>query len=97
MNWEAPKGSRNSLNPVAPLEHVNCFRATSLTRMASIAGLREIRMPLTLQYGYMARWRRPAGLVRDIIGPMVRAVSNRSGALTKLFRLSSATCSGSVP
>ena len=24
-DWNAPKGSRNSLNPVAPLEHINCF------------------------------------------------------------------------
>lgn len=38
-DWTAPKGSQNSLNPIAPLEHLNCFSYTSLVYMAEIAGL----------------------------------------------------------
>ena len=30
-DWAAPKGSKNSLNPVSPLEHINCFTHTSIT------------------------------------------------------------------
>jgi 2-polyprenyl-3-methyl-5-hydroxy-6-metoxy-1,4-benzoquinol methylase len=38
-DWTAPKGTANSLNMVAPLEHINGFRFKSLERMASLAGL----------------------------------------------------------
>ena len=50
MDWQAPKGTRNSLNPVAPLEHVNFFRRESLARMAGKAGMREVFIPLRQQY-----------------------------------------------
>jgi 2-polyprenyl-3-methyl-5-hydroxy-6-metoxy-1,4-benzoquinol methylase len=50
MDWMAPKGTRNSLNPVAPLEHVNFFRRKSLTTMASTAGMKEVFIPLHQQY-----------------------------------------------
>ena len=39
MNWTAPKGSLDSLNPVAPLEHINYFRPESLLKMAELAEL----------------------------------------------------------
>ena len=42
-NWKAPKGTRNSLNPVAPMEHVNCFSRRSLLRMANLAGLVPVK------------------------------------------------------
>lgn len=38
-DWKAPKGSSNSLNPVAPLEHVNCFKQSSLLALAESCGL----------------------------------------------------------
>jgi 2-polyprenyl-3-methyl-5-hydroxy-6-metoxy-1,4-benzoquinol methylase len=38
-DWDAQKGSENSLNMVAPLEHINSFTFTSLKKMASIARL----------------------------------------------------------
>lgn len=38
-DWTALKGTANSLNMVAPLEHINGFRFKSLERMASLAGL----------------------------------------------------------
>lgn len=48
MDWSAPKGSKNSLNPIAPLEHVNCFSENSLVRMAQICGLDQLKMPLQI-------------------------------------------------
>ena len=38
-DWQAPKGTVNSMNMIAPLEHVNCFNSTSLKKMAQLAGL----------------------------------------------------------
>ena len=38
-DWEAEKDTRNSLNVVAPLEHINCFDHRSLVGMAAKAGL----------------------------------------------------------
>jgi 2-polyprenyl-3-methyl-5-hydroxy-6-metoxy-1,4-benzoquinol methylase len=37
-NWEAPKGTPDSLSPVAPLEHVNCFNNKSLVAFARNSG-----------------------------------------------------------
>jgi 2-polyprenyl-3-methyl-5-hydroxy-6-metoxy-1,4-benzoquinol methylase len=39
-NWTAPKGSRYSLNPIAPLEHINCFNHEVIVKMASGIGLK---------------------------------------------------------
>ncbi|HEU5292737.1 MAG TPA: class I SAM-dependent methyltransferase [Cyclobacteriaceae bacterium] len=39
-DWDAPKGTENSLNIVAPLEHINSFTFTSLNKMASATGLK---------------------------------------------------------
>jgi 2-polyprenyl-3-methyl-5-hydroxy-6-metoxy-1,4-benzoquinol methylase len=54
MDWSASKGTKNSLNPVAPLEHINCYSRTSLVRMANIAGLEEIKLRLKTQYKYLS-------------------------------------------
>lgn len=43
-DWNAPKGSSNSLNPVAPLEHINCFSNFSLVTMARLSGLMSVQM-----------------------------------------------------
>ncbi len=38
-DWTAPKGSKDSLNLIAPLEHINCFNHSSLVVLAQGAGL----------------------------------------------------------
>lgn len=43
-DWQAPKGHFNSLNPVAPLEHLNCFTKYSMDRMAERAGLKNMEI-----------------------------------------------------
>jgi hypothetical protein len=63
MDWTAPYGSRNSLNDTIPLIHVNSFTHRSLVRMAQLAGLEPVNIPLRLQYIYATNWRlyfRPA-------------------------------------
>lgn len=46
-DWQAPKGAPDSLNAVAPLEHLNCFTPDALMTMAAKAGFgpAEIRLP----------------------------------------------------
>lgn len=44
-DWRAKKGTRNSLNPVAPLEHINCFQYGSLVKLAERAGLNSLAVP----------------------------------------------------
>lgn len=56
MDWKAPKGTKNSMNSVAPLEHINCFRKKSLLRMAAAAGIKEVFIPLAMQYQYTTNW-----------------------------------------
>ncbi|MEO7318123.1 MAG: class I SAM-dependent methyltransferase [Chthoniobacteraceae bacterium] len=44
-NWLAQKGSRDSLNAVAPLEHINCFHYHAIVKLAARAGLNEQIVP----------------------------------------------------
>jgi len=77
-DWAAPKGSKHSLNAVAPLEHLNCFPRTALVRMAASAGLRPIRMPLRVQYAASTNWRPFVGALRNLVKPLYRNLqSNR--------------------
>lgn len=45
MDWDAPKDTENSLNAVAPLEHINCFTTQSILTMADRVGLKPVRLP----------------------------------------------------
>ena len=67
-NWEAPKGTRNSLNPVAPMEHVNCFSRRSLLRMADLAGF----VPVKLRTWSLSDRRILECTVRDALLPFYR-------------------------
>lgn len=50
-NWELPSHHPNSLNPIAPLEHINCYNHHSLTYLAESVGLREVQMPKSFPMG----------------------------------------------
>jgi predicted SAM-dependent methyltransferase len=43
-DWSLPARSPESLNDVAPLQHLNCFTFESLVRMGAKAGLREVEI-----------------------------------------------------
>lgn len=56
-DWTAPKYTKNSLNSVSPLEHINCYNRASVIKMAEMAGLQEVRIPIYLQYIYTINWK----------------------------------------
>ena len=72
MDWKSSKDSKNSLNPVAPLEHINFFRRKSLIKMASIAGMKEIFIPIKVQYRYTTNWDGVWGFAKNILMPLYR-------------------------
>lgn len=45
MNWDAPKNHPDSLNIVAPLEHINCFTTKSIIDLAELNGLKWYFLP----------------------------------------------------
>lgn len=70
-DWMAPKGSAWSLNPVSPLEHINCFTHASLTQMANRVGLQRARIPL-LEIAASQKWSSPAAIARNALRPFYR-------------------------
>lgn len=77
-DWEAPKGSRHSLNPVAPIEHLNCYSKRSLETLGRSAGLAEWRPPLratfTAVYGGSAM-----DAAKNTLRPLMRNLGLRGG------------------
>lgn len=84
MDWHAPKGSKNSLNPVSPLEHINCFKRSTLVKMAAQAGLQEAHIPLAIQYAFATNWQLPKPALKNLLLPFTRTVLRRGTYL--LFR-----------
>lgn len=74
MDWKAPRNSNNSLNPVAPLEHINCFRRSSILKMADEAGLNEIFIPIKTQYRFATDWDGIKGIAKNIFRPIYRNI-----------------------
>jgi 2-polyprenyl-3-methyl-5-hydroxy-6-metoxy-1,4-benzoquinol methylase len=74
MDWAADRGAPNCLNAVAPLEHINCFRRKSNLKMASAAGMREVRVPMRTQYAYETDWSDPRKIAANLIRPFYRNV-----------------------
>jgi 2-polyprenyl-3-methyl-5-hydroxy-6-metoxy-1,4-benzoquinol methylase len=81
MDWKAPKGTRNSLNPIAPLEHINYFRRNSLLKMAALAGMKEVVMPMRYKYIFTSNWYRVTRIAKDIFFPMYRNIFKRQNYL----------------
>lgn len=74
MDWTAPKGSKNSLNPVSPLEHINCFNRSAIIRMANLVGLEPVRFPISLQYAHSTNWIRVKPVIKNILRPIYRNI-----------------------
>jgi len=72
MDWKAQKGSKKSLNPVAPLEHINFFRRASLVKMASEAEMEEVFIPAIVQYRHITDWSGPKRIAKNILLPIYR-------------------------
>lgn len=70
MDWRAKKTTKNSLNPVAPLEHINFYRRNSIVKMAEIAGLKEVLIPIKIQYRYTNDWGGIKKIARNFYNPI---------------------------
>ncbi|MCR4316380.1 MAG: class I SAM-dependent methyltransferase [Planctomycetes bacterium] len=80
-DWSAQESSRNSLNPVAPLEHINCFSRKSIVALADSAGLREVFVPMKLQLQYQLNWRGFANVAKNFLRPIYRNVLKKQNCL----------------
>lgn len=76
-DWMAPKSSRNSLNAVAPLEHINCFTYNSIITMADIAGFEQINIPLSTQYFYAIYGKTMKQVLKNILKPVYRNIFDK--------------------
>ncbi len=72
MDWRTPKGSSNSLNPVAPLEHINFFRSKTIAKMAEKAGMEEVSTPIKNQYIHNIKWGGIKRIVKKLLKPIRR-------------------------
>ncbi len=72
---QEPDWSSRSLNPVAPLEHLNAFGPRSLAELGRQAGLRRVRPPATAFYASTIGLWPPRRLARGAARPVVRRVA----------------------
>jgi len=77
MDWTASKGSKNSLNPVAPLEHINCFTRDSLVKMAQIAGFAPVQVSVQVKPSRDLLYLTIKDIVRPYYDQLVRIVFGR--------------------
>ena len=75
--WDAPKGSKEGLFDVTPLQHINAFTHRPLVRLGERAGLRAVRIPPGLRYRYMPTWERPTRLAKRTMGQHYRALRHQ--------------------
>ena len=77
LNRKCLKGNKKIIitpiyiNSIAPLEHINYFSRYSITKMAEIAGLKEIFIPLRLQYRYKSNWSGMKPIAKNILSPLL--------------------------
>jgi SAM-dependent methyltransferase len=81
MDWAAPRDSSLSLNVVAPLEHLNCFRRSTFAHLAREAGMVEVQMPLRLQYAYMTDFSSLRSIAKNLVRPVHRRVLDRTNCV----------------
>ena len=77
MDWTAPKFTRNSLNDVAPLEHLNCFAPRSLAALGLQMGLEPFLIPLSSYYRYASPWAGPVHFAKQLVKPLYRNLGRR--------------------
>jgi len=78
QNWSIPKFQSNSLNAIAPLEHINCFNEKSLTALAHHADLKIIRINCPMEITKLIK-----RSIKDLLKPYysylknIKTLSNR--------------------
>lgn len=76
MDWDSKKGSKLSLNFIAPLEHIQYFQRTSLIEMARLAGMEIVKIPVRTQISAASGWTSLDRILRNIGLPIVRNFTN---------------------
>ena len=74
MDWMAPLYSRNSLNVIHPLEHINCYTRASLIAAARVAGLVPIRPSFYCQYSFVWKHRLEHAASEPIFKSLLRPI-----------------------
>ncbi|MFZ4517177.1 MAG: class I SAM-dependent methyltransferase [Microthrixaceae bacterium] len=69
IRWDVPKDHPDSPNPVAPLEHLNCFDGPALDEIGRRAGLRPVVPPVRAVLWRGGRPREVADAVRARLRP----------------------------
>lgn len=79
-NWNAPKYTRDSLNPIAPLEHVNCWNRSSTQAMGERLSLKLREVNLAWQLAFVAHlaipWTTPVEAIKSFARPIHRTFSS---------------------
>ncbi len=70
LDWSAPKGAPGSIEPVAPLEHINCFDRASLLRLGREAGLAPCSVPLRVLRRRSVRLNEAVRALRERVRPL---------------------------
>ncbi len=68
-NWTFPAEPNRVVNPISPLEHINCYSGYSMARMADATGLRIIKMPIPVQLKYNVNISGLSGMLKKIVRP----------------------------
>jgi 2-polyprenyl-3-methyl-5-hydroxy-6-metoxy-1,4-benzoquinol methylase len=77
-DWLAPLGSKNSLEAVIPLAHLNCFCYESLIKVAGLAGLKPVKIPIRVQFTAGTHWQPLKPLLKNIFRPIYRNMWQKS-------------------
>jgi len=76
-DWTASKNSKNSLNAVSPLEHINCFNRFAIIKMADMAGLELVEMPVFLQLSCATNWSGIRQIFKNLAKPVYRGLFHK--------------------
>ena len=76
MDWTLPKQHPNSVNVVAPLEHINCFKTRTLNQMAASFDLEVVDIPEVRNY-YRSK--------KDMIKKLIKSDSKKNLESTNLY------------
>ena len=69
---------RQSIMPVQPLEHVNCFDDRSLAALGKMAGLAKIRPGLRMLYNGSSGWLDARQGLKNLLRPIYRHIYPKS-------------------
>lgn len=73
------KRSKYSLNPIEPLQHLNCFTPTTLTKLGERVGLKQHLFPISQVIASKVDWSMPTTYMRNLIHPIYNRLRYRDG------------------